>query len=292
MSEVDLVTRVGRGLWVTSRYMFNHFWPFYVIIPFAVIYALRHQKQTGERLRQLLQSPLALLLAVVAGQIAYSTYVGGDVWEWFLYANRFLVVAAPALFILVAQVLVAAADRWKWPSRSMHHHPAPWAIVLGALLVLQSNWHGAFEFARDQALLRRPLYGVGDAAAFVSYAQQVQATEPPTTTIAIDRAGTLPYFLHDYRFFDMLGKCDPVIARMESRDVADPASPVGNTFVPGHTKWDAAHTIGRLNPDLVIFTADFTERDFRPWLAEYYKPVDSGGIPGRVYQKEEPAGAN
>lgn len=51
--------------------------------------------------------PVALLLALFAGQCAYSVYVGGDAWEWFRYANRYIAPSVPALLIAGAAGIVA-----------------------------------------------------------------------------------------------------------------------------------------------------------------------------------------
>ncbi|HVH41001.1 MAG TPA: hypothetical protein VM925_01620, partial [Labilithrix sp.] len=56
---------------------------------------------------------LVLLGTLFTAQIAYATYVGGDAWEWMLYANRYMCVGMPALIVLVAvlvQRAIAATD--------------------------------------------------------------------------------------------------------------------------------------------------------------------------------------
>ena len=51
---------------------------------------------------------------VVALQLAYATYVGGDAWEWMLYANRYTTVGMPALIVLgmalLARLIETADD--------------------------------------------------------------------------------------------------------------------------------------------------------------------------------------
>ena len=47
---------------------------------------------------------------IFVAQIGYATYVGGDAWEWMLYANRYMCVGMPALIVLVAVVLVARSS--------------------------------------------------------------------------------------------------------------------------------------------------------------------------------------
>ncbi len=96
MTGVDLVTRLDRGF-ATSVAAF--------LVAFAaslilVVVAIRKHKFTD------LHGPV-LLLAISAGTLAYSTYVGGDAWEWMRYANRYLVPGLVVLFVAA----IAAADR-------------------------------------------------------------------------------------------------------------------------------------------------------------------------------------
>ena len=54
---------------------------------------------------------VVLLGTLFAAQIGYATYVGGDAWEWMLYANRYMCIGMPALVVLVAVVLSQLAAR-------------------------------------------------------------------------------------------------------------------------------------------------------------------------------------
>jgi hypothetical protein len=57
-----------------------------------------------------------LLMGVVASQAAYILYVGGDAWEEYRYANRYLVPVVPLLLVLAAYgaALLAPALRRSW----------------------------------------------------------------------------------------------------------------------------------------------------------------------------------
>ncbi len=48
---------------------------------------------------------LVLLGLLFSAQIGYATYVGGDAWEWMLYANRYMCIGMPALIVLVSVLL-------------------------------------------------------------------------------------------------------------------------------------------------------------------------------------------
>jgi len=62
----------------------------------------------------------------------------------------------------------------------------------------------------------------------------------PSASIAVVPAGAIPYFSRA-RSIDLLGKSDPVIARLPSH----------SPFYPGHSKWDYGYSVGRLQPDVV-----------------------------------------
>jgi hypothetical protein len=86
-----------------------------------------------------------LLAGVFAGQCAYSMLVGGDAWEFFQYANRFVAVATPALFVLaglgVSRALGSDADVGGDLARG--------ALAVGVLVLL----FGTAEFGVEPPLI-------------------------------------------------------------------------------------------------------------------------------------------
>jgi hypothetical protein len=152
---------------------------------------------------------------------------------------------------------------------------------LGAIFVLQSNSHIGYERLQSQALLQAPLQLTKDAKAFVRLSETLTKTLPPDSTIAIDRAGTLPYFMANYRFIDVLGKADPIIAREKSRQIHNGPLLSASTFIPGHTKWDPAYSLGRLNPDIVILTISLLGYD--EYLQLKYHKLDLQWFTGTLY---------
>jgi hypothetical protein len=64
----------------------------------------------------------------------------------------------------------------------------------------------------------------------------------PEASIAVVWAGMIPYFARRPAI-DLLGRSDRTIAR---------TAPRAARFWPGHTKWNYAHSIGRLRPDLIL----------------------------------------
>jgi len=100
MTGIPTPERLGRGASMMVSLLAIQLWP-------LVLLALANG-------RQLLRRPLAPLTLVVAGQLAYSVWVGGDAWEWMRYANRYVSVALPLLVVLA--VLGAARARASVPA--------------------------------------------------------------------------------------------------------------------------------------------------------------------------------
>lgn len=93
---IPLSARIKRGIYVGLEVLAMH-----LAVPLAIVVARlgapnkAFYKDKGTRRR-------VLLGALFSAQIAYATYVGGDAWEWMLYANRYSCVGMPALIVLVA----------------------------------------------------------------------------------------------------------------------------------------------------------------------------------------------
>ena len=232
-----------------------------------------------------------LLATIVLVQSAYSAYVGGDAWEFFGITNRFLTPVVPLLLILAAvgfvrlhdagrarvasaltvsfaaiavvflgsslnvaglpripytaqlgqreslicaaaALLVAmalTAARARAPSSRM----AP--ALLALALALGTSGEQMLQWGRGSAI-----YSDRDAKA-ARYGVALRRATSPETSIAVVWAGAIPYFDHRPSV-DLLGKSDTVIARER---------PHPGALRPGHMKWDYAHSIGRLHPDVV-----------------------------------------
>src|SRR4029077_15671875 len=132
-----LSARVKRGAFVALEVLTMH-----LAVPIAVVVA----SVTGlDRAfwKDKAKRRLALLAAVFGCQIAYATYVGGDAWEWMLYANRYTCVGMPALIVLVAVMLERAIAPGTDVKRVATRFGAA-LIVIGAVLVavnLYAKWN-------------------------------------------------------------------------------------------------------------------------------------------------------
>ncbi len=213
-----------------------------------------------------------LLLAVFAGQIAYSIWVGGDAWENYGGANRFVAIAMPLFMILFATALKATSDalcRLLLPS--LQNTARLWreagvlaAMTLAGLLILSTSTKAT---AREMLLLDAPQQtGHLD---HLKWALTLDRITDRDATLAVAWAGIIPYFA-DRTVVDLLGKCDATIAHEPMH-----LDPKGG-FYPGHMKWDYDYSIGKLKPDVIVElyrpTPDEVQRDIDPSYS--YVPID------------------
>lgn len=190
--------------------------------------------------------PLALLpLTMLLVQLAYSVWIGGDAWEHLGGSNRFVSVGTPFLWLFCA---IGARQVARWTAPRLGHVGA-WVVVggLGLAVAARANHTGATLGLRHAAGLVPPPHRAS-AERLVSQAARLRASTKPQARVAVVWAGTLPYFARRPAI-DLLGKTDPVIARTPMH-IVTPAEGLP-LFFPGHLKWDYAHSIGELQPDVI-----------------------------------------
>jgi len=93
---IPLSARVKRGIYVALEVLAMH-----LAVPLAIV-AARLGSPDKAFYKDKATRRRVLLGALFFAQIGYATYVGGDAWEWMLYANRYACVGMPALIVLVA----------------------------------------------------------------------------------------------------------------------------------------------------------------------------------------------
>lgn len=97
--KISALARIKRGAFVALEVLALH-----LAVPISVGLAamgrLRRDFYRDQPTRR-----MVLLGTLFCAQVGYATYVGGDAWEWMLYANRYMCVGMPALIVLVAALL-------------------------------------------------------------------------------------------------------------------------------------------------------------------------------------------
>ena len=91
MTGYPTFLRLTRGLYVTLDFAWNLNW-LLLLVPLGVALFWRDRR-------------LLILPWLFLAQIAYSVYVGGDAWEWWGGANRYVCLGIPALFVFGACVM-------------------------------------------------------------------------------------------------------------------------------------------------------------------------------------------
>ncbi|MGZ6317383.1 MAG: hypothetical protein ACXWNQ_08995 [Anaerolineales bacterium] len=264
--------RILRGLYALVWFIYYTGWPLF-LLPLSLYFYRRDWK-------------VSLLLAVIAGQLAYSVYVGGDAWEEHGGANRYIAIAMPLFFAAFAVTVEAHRQRAVAAFGSVRlaeiGSRLAWAAVFAIALLNFNLLLGDWKSIERWDLVRRPDYVAGSDHN-LQIALALQQTTKPGASIAVVGAGTIPYLLPDRTALDILGKADPVIAHEKVR------APMSIEDVPlmrpGHMKWDYAHTFGQLKPDVIVSLWEGTNQQAAPYLKDYFYAAIGEGI--KVYLRKD-----
>jgi hypothetical protein len=295
MTGFPLLQRIARGGFVALISLRHPLLPALAAIA-VIAWINRRSISHPQALRKISQSSTTPLVVVVLAQVSYSIFVGGDAWEADIFMNRYLVVAAPILFAVMAYLFVTAsrdvlaqvpglADR-RLSVRGINPHfiNLSGGLVLGLLMTVWLNCPPNYGKCTRQAMfIEKPLV-VPMAESHAHLAKMLDTITEPSATIAIDAAGSLPYYL-DRRFYDILGKSDAVVAHEPMHTFAASTDIWYKVFYPGHMKWDAAYTAGELKPD-IIFMEWFAPYDaFLPYIKANYIYLNRGQGAGIFVRK-------
>ncbi len=272
--------RITRGAYVYLLFILrNHI--IYFLLPLAALLFTRDRR-------------VVFLAWVFAAQSAYSIYVGGDHWENFIVANRYLSIVMPLLFVLFA-LAVQSLSRWGLDTKrdaygSLNPGAARFFLpALAGVLVVSFILTGTTLRGGQLSLLRRPMQ-VHDNRLMVEQGLLLREVTDDQATIAVVWAGAMPYFAHRTTI-DLLGKADSVVAHapvtvqqyhLDAARNAFGILPVDfpparyYAFRPGNMKHDLGYSIGTLRPDVVA--------QIQPWWPALdnalagYRPVEVLGL--------------
>jgi hypothetical protein len=262
MTGYPPIPRAMRGLFVLAQFI----WRFNLLLfalPFGLI-AVRGWRGV---------LPLWMLIV----QMLYSIWVGGDAWEYWGGSNRYISIAMPGFFVMLSYALFHTTDLLCGAltpgRRSARVNAVAFAAMIVVTIVSANSIHGP-EALAEMLLIRAPLHaGAGDENDHdVEEAVRLRTLTTADATIAVTRAGTIPYF-SDRPSIDLLGKTDRHVAHETSR--VAPGLRHFLDFRPGHTKFDYRYSIEQQMPDVVAQL--WTNRDeIRPYLTQYYRFVALG----------------
>jgi hypothetical protein len=261
MTGYPVLLRIFRGGFVFLSFLWRGNLPVFAL-PFLVLL-----------LRKRVDSPLILFL--VFAQCLYSVYVGGDAWEQWGGANRYISVVIPLFFVCLAlgvddsiafvrKVLLQARPQ------SVFHKPL-YAIAVIMVLAFLNGFDGPNSLL-EASLIRAPFTKENNIAN-VQLARTLREVSSQEARIAVTWAGALPYFV-DRPCIDLLGKNDRVVARMPARRSASFFS--FRDFLPGHNKYNYKYSIGQLEPDIVAAIRGSFD-DLEPEIRARYRKAKVAG---------------
>ncbi|MCD4685477.1 MAG: hypothetical protein K8S97_06040 [Anaerolineae bacterium] len=281
MAGYPMILRVLHGLEIATRFVMKM-----GVLPLG-IFVFRRDR--GVR----------LLAWLFMGQMIYNTYVGGDAWEHYGGANRYLSIAMPLWFVLLWAMIMAVYGAIKPTSppgplsqprrlqasvgegKAVHFSPAlaqMGVITLGAVLLVSVNYTYGTGALEEWLLIRPSLYA-DENGAKVEQALLLDWLTTEDATVALSGAGIIPYFT-DRPYVDLLGKNDATIAHL----------PMDRTLIPelkpGHMKWDYAYSIGELQPDVVL-ELWVQPQDAGPYLDTDYHAIWFPPKHGNVWMRQE-----
>jgi hypothetical protein len=233
MSGYPVALRVSRGLLALCATI----WRMNVLIWIAALtlYVFRRDRR------------VLVLSALVVSAASYSVYVGGDAWEGWGGANRYLCAVMPLFFVLVATALHDWYRRIVGSPPDTPPHQIAFGVVALCVLVNLNMFAGPASLG-EAALVRSP-FVVDINQRMVRVGLLLRELTDPQARVAVTWAGALPYFA-DRESIDILGKNDPIIAHQPMRLTARGLARLV-AFHPGHLKWDYAYSIGALQPDVI-----------------------------------------
>ncbi len=169
-----------------------------------------------------------LLGVIIGSYLLYVVYVGGD----HMQAFRFFAPMIPSIGLFLLFALHSFGPIRKGVASNAA------TIIIATLCVLQ--------VALPPERINRAR--MVDGAAFMGkiVGEYINTHWPKGTLIALNTAGSTPYFAPNHRFIDMLGLNDKHIARQ-------PLAPriSRHQLLPGHEKGDADYVLSR-RPDYII----------------------------------------
>ncbi|HME42590.1 MAG TPA: hypothetical protein VKF36_05840 [Syntrophorhabdales bacterium] len=234
--------------------------------PLAVILALVPVVYRGGRPGFQKRAMTALFLGAAAA-LSAATYLGlSTLLSPSLSASSMLKrIVVSAFLIAIFLLLIRDIAAFKGQQKTVLLKPArTGSRVMATLIVIAIcffvNNEGYREWAKTAGV------NVNADSEMTKLGVRIRQCTEADSRVAVVWAGALPYFSRRYSV-DLLGKCDPVIARR---------NPKGNGFYPGHNKWDYVYSIERYQPDLIVQLWQQNSEDVKEILSRGYVETKDG----------------
>ncbi len=234
---------------------------------------------------------LRYLLSLLGMHLVYLLYSGGD----HMRAFRFFVPVVPLATVTLYLLLRVETENWLTARKKR------WAAAIVVWIVGQTGCYYFFPLRVDSAAFVGRIVG-----------EYINMHFPKNVTIALNTAGSTPYYAPENNYIDMLGLNDAHIAR---RQVAINQA-LKLQYLPGHNKGDGQYILDRAPDYIILGPAEGIAADEPQWflsgaeLAQlsdfynnyqlktviidvsarnhyrHYKPTQSGSMTFKYYQKK------
>jgi hypothetical protein len=238
MTGYPILLRLTRGIYSTIKFIYFYN-PLLFVLPILLVVVNRHRAYI-----------LIALLMII--QLAYSSYVGGDTWEWHGGSNRFISIIIPGYFILLSialSKLIPIIYGWLsdyYPKAKKYYDYCYLILILICFLNINSL-KGPISLS-ELFLVETPI-GVIDNYHNVKFSLELKRILKNDAKATVTTAGVLPYFL-ECNFIDILGKNDKYISHKEA--FVSRGFKRFIDFKPGHLKWDYSYSIKTMKPDAIL----------------------------------------
>jgi hypothetical protein len=199
-----------------------------------------------------------LLFGSFALYVAYQLYIGGDIFS----LNRFVLPASLGLFVLAAEGIHRLMILFIERKGKTFKVAVCVALTLFCMLTINIRYWDHYLF------LKRPQSTPGNRVN-IRYVIAIEKVADADASVAVGAAGAFPYF-SGRLCFDMLGKCDPYIARLPA---------FSHIRLAGHNKYDILYTIKNFKPEIVLHASDMNLAEFRRLYHPVIVEVDGMKLP-------------
>jgi hypothetical protein len=213
--------------------------------------------------------PKMLIFSIIT-QFAYSIWAGGDAWEWYDFANRFLATVFPLIIILSVimfyDFIKMTGDLF--PTYRKNMALLAFCGICFCIWSVSLASGGNFRNVR-RAMMFEQIPELDTHIYMANTAAYLNESLNDSAKVAVVWAGVLPYFLKpSIHLHDMLGKSNKRIAKMQCRTDLLNARTAYEAFYPGHMKYDYDYSIGEVKPDVIVSFQSFLKSN-NNWLNNY-----------------------
>ena len=270
----SLLEKIPRGIFSTGKIL-----PLIFLIYFMIIFCSKKIRSKYE---------YKLISYTFISLVFYNIYVGGDAWEVYGFANRFLSISIPFIFFLVVfadEFNLGKLKKYQVFFLSLSFyliiftlnstvnplninfmeirtpHLLYWFLltILLFLSYLNKNIHYVFGILITIVLSLEPMtYFINNNAHILKteylnteIGKELQLITTENAKVGVFWAGSIAYY-SEREMIDFLGKSDNFVGRINPKRNLNNKNYNFNDFHPGHNKWDFQYSIGELKPDIIL----------------------------------------